>query len=211
MMIPLQPILAKYKIIPRGIIHVGGHWGEEYEDYKKCGIVKMVWIEPCKEAFNTLMQRIDDENCILINVACGSKYEENVPMYVSHQNQGQSNSFLKPYLHLDQHRDIIFDDAEVIDKIVPLDSLPIEKGQYNILSIDTEGFEGEVLKGAVETIKHIDVIYTEINKAETRIGNLLVDELDAMLPEFTRVETFWPSPNFTWGDCILVRNTLLNE
>jgi hypothetical protein len=106
-------------------------------------------------------------------------------MYVSHQNQGQSNSFLEPNLHLQQHPEIIFDDAEIV-KMVTLDSLPIKKEDYSLLVIDTEGYEGHVLRGATKTLKHIDILYTEINKDQTRIGNLLIEELDAMLPEFKK-------------------------
>lgn len=231
MMIPLQQILNKYNVHPKGVIHVGAHWAEEHDDYVKCGIDRFVYIEPCKEAYETMVRKfvinpaenIFDTSNIgygtcdanagnmksfhFYNCACGSE-EKELPMYVSHQNQGQSNSFLKPHLHLEQHPDIIFDDAELV-KIVTLDSLPIDKSTYSMLVIDTEGYEGEVLKGATETLKHIDIIYTEINRDQTRINNLLVEELDAMLPEFKRVETFWPSPNWTWGDCVMLRKTLL--
>lgn len=206
----LKSILNKYKVKPNGIIHVGGHWGEEYEEYKNCGIKNMVWIEPCKEAFDIMNQRIIDVNCILINVACGAENKDIVPMYVSRQNQGQSNSFLEPKLHLVQHKEIIFDDSEAV-KMRTLDSLPIEKDKYDMLVMDTEGFEGQVLTGAIETLKFINCIYTEINRGQTRVGNLLIEELSAMLPEFKIVEEFWPSPNWTWGDCFLVRKTLLNE
>jgi FkbM family methyltransferase len=209
MLIPLQEILNKYKLNPKGVIHVGAHFAEEHEDYIKCGIERFVYIEPCKQAFGIMNDRINEEGALLFNVACGAeeKYEA---MYVSHQNQGQSNSFLEPNLHLQQHPEIIFDDAEIV-KMVTLDSLPIKKEDYSLLVIDTEGYEGHVLRGATKTLKHIDILYTEINKDQTRIGNLLIEELDAMLPEFKRVETFWPSPNFTWGDCILIRKSVLHE
>lgn len=235
MYIPLQGILNKYKIQPKGVIQVGCHWAEEHEEFVSCGIERFVYIEPCKESFEKMVAKFvgtvqwaanGDENMKqqikngyvklysngwkeidFYKLACGSS-EGEMPMYVSHQNQGQSNSFLKPHLHLEQHPDIIFDDSELV-KVVTLDSLSIEKEKYSLLVIDTEGYEGEVLKGATETLKHIDIIYTEINRAQTRINNLLVEELDIMLPEFQRVETFWPAPNLTWGDCIMVRKTLL--
>lgn len=209
MYIPLQPILKEFKVEPKGIIHCGGHWGEEYQEYKQCGINDMVWIEPCKEAFGILSKNIDDENCILINVACGAD-EKELPMHISHQNQGQSNSFLESYLHSVQHPDILFTEVEP-QKIVTLDSLPIEKGKYNILAVDTEGYEGEVFKGATETLNYIDLIYTEVNRGVTRIGNILIEDLEEYLWEkgFIKIKEFWPSPNLTWGDAIFVRKLFI--
>lgn len=205
MLIPLQDILKKYEIEPKGIIHCGSHWAEEYEDYKKYGIVDMVWIEPCKEAFDIMVNRINDDNCVFINVACGSE-EGEMPMYVSHQNQGQSNSLLEPKLHLRQHPEVVFDDAEAV-KVVRLDNLPIEKEKYDMLAMDVQGFEGEVLKGATETLKHIKLIYTEVNRGQTYSGNMEIEEIDSLLgvQGFKRVETFWPSPNWTWGDAIYIK------
>lgn len=81
--------------------------------------------------------------------------------------------------------------------------------KYNIFAMDVQGYEGEVLKGATETLKGIDVVYTEVNRGSTYKGNALIEEIDEMLSEFTRVETYWPSPNWTWGDACYVRKTLL--
>ena len=127
-------------------------------------------------------------------------------MYVSHQNQGQSNSLLEPKLHLQQHPEVVFDDAEAV-KVVRLDNLPIEKEKYDMLAMDVQGFEGEVLKGATETLKHIKLIYTEVNRGQTYSGNMEIEEIDSLLgvQGFKRVETFWPSPNWTWGDAIYIK------
>jgi FkbM family methyltransferase len=215
MMIPLKEMLKKYNLTPKGVIHVGAHWAEEHSDYLKCGIEGFVYIEPCKEAYNVMAKKFGVidlvnegffiDNILCLNYACGSEAKE-MPMYVSHQNQGQSNSLLKPEGHLTQHPEIIFDDAEVV-KVIPLDKLPIEKENYDMLAMDVQGFEGEVLKGATETLKHIDIIYTEVNRGQTYSGNMEIGEMDELLGErgFRRAETFWPSPNLTWGDAVYVR------
>jgi FkbM family methyltransferase len=232
MLIPLQEILTKYNLNPKGVIHVGAHWAEEHDDYIKCGIERFVYIEPCKEAFKAMTNRLiklkesillelkggnyvhflsDDSKyeVNLFNMACGSE-EAEMPMYVSHQNQGQSNSLLEPKLHIQQHPEVVFDDAEVV-KVVPLDKLPIEKEAYDMLAMDVQGFEGEVLKGAVETLKHINIIYTEVNRGQTYAGNMEIYGIDELLKDFERVETYWPSPNWTWGDAVyLSKKILLN-
>lgn len=219
-MIPLKETLHKYGLKPKGVIQVGSHYAEEHEEFVKCGIERFVYIEPCKEAFQILerntivvpaiihINNSKEDNIpkvVCINCACGSE-EKEMPMYVSHQNQGQSNSLLKPQLHLQQHPEIIFDDAEIV-KVIPLDSLPIDKTQYDFLYLDVQGYEGEVLKGAVETLKHIDVIYTECNRGQTYEGNMEIREMDDFLAQhgFICVEIFWPSENWTWGDAIYIK------
>lgn len=206
MLIPLQSILHKYNIAPKGVIHVGAHWAEEHGDYKFCGIQNFVYIEPCKDAFSVMRAIFQESDSVkLFNVACGSK-EEDMVMHVSHNNQGQSNSLLEPGLHLQQHPEVVFNDAEVV-KVVKLDSLPIEKEKYDLLAMDVQGFEGEVLKGATETLKHINVIYAEVNRGATYVGNMEIDEMDAFLSRhgFKRVETYWPSPTLTWGDAVYIK------
>lgn len=221
MLIPLQEILTKYNLKPKGVIHVGAHWAEEHDDYVKCSIERFVYIEPCKESFDVMLNKFSSEhyevekrgsifkwnieNVVLINVACGSE-EREIPMYVSHQNQGQSNSLLKPELHLSQHPEVIFNDAELV-KVIPLDKLQIEKDKYDMLVMDCQGYEGEVLKGATETLKHINIIYTEVNRGQTYNGNIEIAEMDEFLKgyDFKRVETFWPSPNWTWGDALYLK------
>jgi FkbM family methyltransferase len=227
MMLPLQYILNKYNIHPKGVIHVGAHWAEEHDEYVRCGIERFVYIEPCKEAFDILSKKvfgsgidwdvlnkigsngaiiIGKGNIDLVLCACGAE-EGEMPMYVSHQNQGQSNSLLKPELHLEQHKEVVFDDAELV-KVIPLDKLPIDwsKG-YSMLMMDVQGFEGEVLKGATKRLTHFDIIYTEVNRGQTYSGNMEIAEMDIFLSDygFYRKETHWPSVNWTWGDAVYIR------
>lgn len=219
MMIPLEAMLAKYNLSPKGVIVVGAHWAEEHDDYIKCGIERFVYIEPCKKAFDVMVDKLGvgfigsglsylaspDLRISAFNCACGAE-EAETAMYVSHQNQGQSNSLLKPEGHLTQHPEVVFDDYEMV-KVIPLDKLPIEKEKYSMLVMDVQGFEGEVLKGATETLKHIDIIYTECNRGQTYSGNMEIAEMDIFLSDFgfERVETYWPSPSWTWGDAVYLK------
>ena len=61
MMLPLQEVLNKYCICPKGVIHVGAHWAEEHEEYVRCGINRFTYIEPCKDAFYVLMKKFGFE------------------------------------------------------------------------------------------------------------------------------------------------------
>jgi hypothetical protein len=131
-------------------------------------------------------------------------------MYTEKTNQGMSNSLLKPKVHLAQHRDVIFDSTEDVD-VERLDDLFFEPGKYNLLNMDCQGFEDRVLLGAKKTLVNIDYIYTEVNRLEMYENNAMVDQLDAMLPEFKRVETGWASDYHGWGDALFIRKNILSK
>jgi len=238
-MIPLQEVLIKYGIEPKGVLQVGAHFAEENEEFEKIGIPNIVYIEPCKSAYKHLVEKLsiypydfvgnneyvsfgsskmgsnEIKMVSLLNFACAD-YDGESAMYVSHQNEGQSNSLLNPMLHKEQHPEVIFDDAEVV-KVSTLDNLmdkyiyyitPIDKrDRHNILMIDVQGAEGLVLKGATETLKHIDLIYTEINRDYTYENNMLIGEMEEFLKPygFELVEQYWPSPNWSWGDGVFIK------
>jgi hypothetical protein len=44
-MINLKESLNEFNINCSGIIHVGGHKAQEYEEYKDAGLIHQVWIE----------------------------------------------------------------------------------------------------------------------------------------------------------------------
>lgn len=228
MLIPLKDVINKYDLDIKGVIQVGAHYAEEHDVFVQLGINDIVYIEPCENSFNEMMKkvsannplllqgvldyqsggfvRIEFGNILMFKYACGEN-ENEMEMYASNDNQGQSNSLLKPELHLRQHPEVRFTEKEKVE-VVPLDRLPFKKENYNLLMMDVQGAEGLVLKGATETLNHIDVIYTEINRDMTYEGNMLIGEMEIFLADygFKLVETFWPSPNWSWGDGIFIKN-----
>ena len=165
------------------MIQVGAHFAEEYEDYKSMGIKDIVFIEPAKKAFHVLDEKFAKNlNVRLFNYAMGSKFGM-VFLNTEEKNNGQSNSLLKPKLHLQQFPDIVFNGHERVE-LRTLDSLDIPRHKYNTLVMDVQGYEGEVIKGASETLKNIDTIYTEVNRAEVYEGCVQIDELDYLLSDF---------------------------
>jgi len=206
MLIDFRELFPKYNITPKGVIQVGSHWAEEHDVLLEIGIKKFVYIEPCKDAFEVLKNKFDNNpDVILFNCACG-EIETEMEMYVSPNNQGQSNSLLKPLLHLEQHPEVQFTETEMV-KVIPLDKLPFDRSDYDLLVMDTQGAEGLVLRGAVETLATIDSIYTECNNGQTYEGNMELDQMEKFLNAygFELKETFWPSNNWTWGDCFLTK------
>jgi FkbM family methyltransferase len=207
MLLNFQSLVKKYSIKADGVIAVGAHFGEEHPDYVAAGIKRFVYIEPCAATFNVLKNKFAAHHHIqLFNVACGEVECEQV-MYTGSQNEGQSNSLLKMQKHLQIHPGITLPNTEIVT-VKRLDSLGLAHKGYQLLVMDCQGFEGRVLKGATETLKQVNYVYTEINKDFVYEGCTLADELDALLHEFDRAETGqWVGG--CWTDALYVRRNSL--
>lgn len=200
MLISLTNLFKKYSMKVTGVIHVGAHYAEEYFEYSELGIKPIHFIEPASKAFGLIRDRFDgNPNVSCYNVACGASFGK-VELFTETKNKGQSNSILKPKKHIDHYPDIVFNGSEQVE-LVTLDSLNITG--CNFINIDVQGFELEVFKGATETLKGIDYIYTEVNTDELYEGCARLDQLDAYLKDFVRVETSMTKQG--WGDCLMIR------
>ena len=212
MLLDFNNLVRKYNIQIKGVIQVGCHRCQEHDLYVTHGIRNFVYIEPSSKNFNIIADKFygePNEYIILANVACGDKEGMEVA-YLDTTNQGMSSSLLAPKAHLTQHKEVVFNDAEVW-QVKLLDNIPFDRTKYNLLNMDCQGFEDRVIRGAKDTLKHIDYIISEINREEMYENNVMVEQLDELLPEFKRVETGWASPTHGWGDGLYIRKSLLNQ
>jgi FkbM family methyltransferase len=207
MLLDFPKLVSRYSIKAEGVIHVGAHHCPEHKEYVAAGVKRFAYIEPCKEAFTVLRNKFAAHHHIqLFNVACGDVEGEQV-MYTGSQNQGQSNSLLKMDKHLQIHPGITLDKTELVT-VKRLDNLGLAHKGYQLLVLDVQGFEGKVIKGAEQTLKQINWVYSEVNKDSVYRGCTLIDELDQLLHEFERVETGdWVGG--MWSDAFYVRRTLI--
>lgn len=203
MLLNFPSLVKKYSIKAHGCIHVGAHYAQEHADYVEAGIKRFVYVEPCAAAFNVLKNKFAAHHHIqLFNVACGEVECEQV-MYTGSQNEGQSNSLLKMAKHSQIHPGITLPNTEMVT-VKRLDSLGLANKGYQLLVMDCQGFEGRVLKGATETLKQVNYVYTEVNRDAVYEGCTMVAELDELLNEFDRVETgTWVGG--MWSDALYIR------
>ena len=206
MLKPLPDLVQQYGLNIRGVIHIGGHRGQEYSYYKQCGIQNIAFVEPHPHNFQYLKENVGSE-CLLFETALGNKQGE-IEMFIEEANQGQSSSILEPYMHLSQYPNIPF--LYKIDvPITLLDLLAIDRTKFNFINIDVQGYELEVFKGGVEVLRRIDYIYCEVNRDELYRDCPRVEDIDAFLENkdldlhFKRVETWWDG--VTWGDALYVK------
>jgi FkbM family methyltransferase len=212
MLLNFSELLKKYNAKPSGVIVAGSHWGEEHDDYVKAGIRRMAYIEPCAAAFDVLRKNFFGlPEVQLFNLAVGDKAAVDVEMYTGDNtvNKGQSNSLLRPSLHLSLHPEVEFNDTELVD-VELLDNLGLAGKGFDLLVMDCQGYEDRVLRGAIKTLKHINWVYTEVNMAPVYENNAMIEDVDELLADFKRVET-GPWVGGAWSDSFYVRKSLLHD
>jgi len=191
-------------LIIEGCIHIGAHEGQEYPLYKHFGIDNLLFYEALPDNFEKLKKTIGIDFLVdARNIALGNK-NGTVEMHL--EDRGLSSSVLKPKHHLEQYPQIKFDKTETV-KIAKLDDEEFDREKYNFINIDVQGYELEVFKGAEETLKHVDLILTEINKEEMYEDCVLVEDMDQYLFErdFQRIATYWQQDGGTWGDGLYLK------
>ena len=189
-----------------GILHVGGHWGEESSSYNALGIKDVIFFEPLKRSYDVCKQNVEQYGYRVINTALGTE-EKMVEMYTETKNQGQSSSILKPLLHVQQYPDIVFDGKELVE-MTTLDSYLIKQtnsSDYNFLNMDVQGYELEVLHGSIKTLESIDYIYTEVNREELYENCAMIEDLDKFLNKYGFVRELINWAGGTWGDALYVK------
>ena len=204
MIIQLDLLVRKYNPSITGFVHVGGHFGEEYNDYKKFN-VPIIFFEPMPSSYAVLRNTIaDDPNVTTYQCALGNENKV-IDMNVETANQGQSSSILKPKEHLLQYPHITFNHTEQVD-MFRLDDLDLQISKYNFMNVDVQGYELEVFKGSENALRdHIECIVAEVNRSEVYENCAHVDDLDSFLGQFNfkRVETEWAGGS--WGDAFYIK------
>ena len=205
MILSFTRMVNKYNMNIKGIIHIGAHHGQEIEEYIDNGVQDILMFEPVSHNFKILEEKMKNLNANIqaYQVALGNEEKKNVTMYLSDNNL-ISSSVLKPKVHLQLHPGVGFPGTEEVE-MQRLDSFSEDTKNYNFINMDVQGYELEVLKGGVETLKHVDYVYCEINRDELYEGNAFVEDLDEFLKDYDmeRVETDWSGT--LWGDALYVR------
>lgn len=209
MILDLDYVFEKYKLNVSGIIHIGGHYGNEVQKYKSHNVDNIVLFEPLFSNFSVLSETIKNigGNIVAHQVALGNDNRK-VTMNIS-SNEAQSSSILTPKVHLTAHPEVSFNGTEEVE-MKKLDNYNYK--DYNMIVVDVQGYELEVLKGASQTLHNIDYIYCEVNRDEVYEGNARVEEIDEFLSTygFKRVETQWYYTE-VWGDALYMKEKKSNS
>lgn len=211
-MIDLDIVLKEYNIPSVGVIHVGGHQGQEYEDYKKAGLHNQIWIEAIDSYFQDIQQKIqNDENCFAFNEVI---YDVEKEINFGVANNGASSSILPLKLHKKYYPYIEYNNyitlfSKRLDTLIRNNNLDITK--YNGLVMDVQGAELNVAKSLGNLISKFDFIQSEVNTEELYEGCCLIEELDRYLAgyNFIRVVTkMWDDGAVGWGDALYIKKSI---
>lgn len=190
-------IIKQYNIKVTGIIHAGGNEGEEVPLYKTYTDNIHIF-EPIPWSFEKI-----DNNVKKYNVAVGSEKGTGTLLLASNN---QSSSFLSPKTHLQEHPWVSFS-GQLKTEIHPIDEYEIK--DCNVLNIDVQGFELEVLKGAKNTLRGIDVIFSEINEKELYENCAMLSDVDLYLEGFDFKRVDMNMTEHGWGDACYIKKHLL--
>jgi len=205
MLIDFRTLFPKYKIAPKGVLHLGGNKGEEAEIYDQLGIKKVIWFEANPEIFPLLLANIKKyPEQTASNYCVGSVHDMQVTFHVAN-NGSQSSSVLDLGTHKTQHPDGHYThDIPMVTKRIDM----LYDGNFDVdidfLNLDLQGFELEALKGMGDLLKQFKWIYTEVNKNDVYQNCAVIESMDLFMIAngFRRVETKWIG---NWGDSLFVR------
>lgn len=208
MLIPLDSLVRNYKLKLQHIIHVGANTGEELAAYAAAGAVRILWVEPRRDALAELQ-----ENCkrypqiqhTFSNVAAGTRtgFRE---LYLA--NNGQSSSLLKPKTHLEEHPSVTFEKSCNV-QVSTLNHIAETAGmrdvQIDLLNLDTQGTELDILRSGNFCLPQVQSIYTEVNVRELYEGCDTLWDLSAFLSAFGFAQLDTSITPYGWGDAFFTR------
>lgn len=205
MIIGFENYKSNYDFNVSGIIHVGAHIGQEHSDYKNTfgESVLTHWFEPLPQMYDILVENLSNDNYAkTYNLALGESAGRST-IYIDTENGGQSSSILKPAKHKEIFGHINFNQSLEIE-VAKLDDFNIKDS--NMLVLDVQGNELNVLKGASQTLKSIDYLFTEFNTVEMYEGCPTLEDLDQILSPlgFERAQTWYTDS--CWGDAFYIKN-----
>lgn len=189
---------------PRGVVHIGGHTGEEAHNYTSCG-VNVVWIEANPFWAALMSERVSKYGqtswCACLSDTDGEQVEFNVT------NDEWASSFLTPGYHAVQNPHV---------KIV--ERMPLCTRRYDALAphwadldinmavLDVQGAELKVLVGMGVYLDGFDILVIEYSTVpDFYIGAPTLADLDDYLTDFTRVL----GGDDIHGDALWIRSSLL--
>jgi FkbM family methyltransferase len=208
MLIPFSQLKSRHGLGIRGILHVGAHLGEEAGAYQALGVTEVTWIEGNPELIPKLKTHVEPMGhrvvCALVSD------DEGTPVKFNVANNGMSSSMLELGTHRVVHPGVFYTHALTLPTTT-IDALhgTHDFSRLNLLNMDLQGAELLCLRGAVEYLKYVDIIYTEVNTSELYVGGALLPDLQLFLSDFELLERKmqpWRDGEDTgWGDALFRR------
>tara|TARA_Y100000992_G_scaffold289837_1_gene244777 strand:+ start:2240 stop:3001 length:762 start_codon:yes stop_codon:yes gene_type:complete len=198
-------LLEKYKIKINGVFHIGAHDCEElyfYERFLKINRDNVYWIEAIeKKVEQAKIRGIPN----IYNLLITDSDNDNIDFNIS--NNVQSSSILELGMHMSEHPDIHYISkvnmkTQTIDTFFNINN--INNIILNFWNLDIQGAELLALKGGINSLRHVDVLYLEVNEKELYSKCALINELDSFLLENNFQRMITQMTKHGWGDAIYI-------
>ena len=210
MLLPIYELKNKYDMHVTGILHVGAHKAEERSAYS-CFATEYIsglptyWVEANRELADKLSSILAASmSQTVITAVVGETSGEEVVFNIA--NNGQSSSILELGTHKTAHPEVHYIHSETrytetLEDIIMTYNIP---KTVNFLNLDIQGAELMALKGLGDLIENFDYIYSEVNVKRLYEGCALMEEVDAFLTDYDKVECYIEK-KFGWGDAFYIR------
>lgn len=204
----IQSILKTNNIKITGAFHIGAHECEELSFYNKVGLDNddIVWID----AIEAKVEQAKKKGILHIHQAVVTdKDNDEITFNVS--NNIQSSSVLEFGTHLKEHPHVVFVEKLKL-KSITVDTFfknnNLNTSKYNFWNFDIQGAELMALKGAVESLQYVDVLYLEVNEKELYKNCGLVTDLDEFLCKYNFERVLTHITKHGWGDAIYIKKQM---
>lgn len=206
MSVPTLNAILNLKI--KGVVHVGAHFAQEFEEYQSVNGKSTLWIDALPENISVIRDVIKDSSDEVVQGLVWSTSGEQFKFNVA-SNDGASSSVLEFGTHQTAHPEIRFE-REVTMTTVTLAEVIPDSFDFNFLNLDIQGAELHALQGMGKLLERVSYLYTEVNSKELYKDCVLVKELDTYLcgNGFVRVATYWS--RFGYGDAFYMQKDLVS-
>ncbi|MFT7160305.1 MAG: FkbM family methyltransferase [Bacteroidia bacterium] len=175
-------IQNKLKINPNIIFDVGANVGQSIKGFKKLFPESTIYsFEPIKDTYQKLLSTaVLYTKVITENFALGS-FEGNIDVSIYDEKDSVLNSLIQTSMNHNKDATKESIKQTSLDKYCERNKIEI----IDLLKIDTEGYELEVLKGALKTIKNnkIKLILCEVGFSRRYKRHTCISELNDFLSE----------------------------
>lgn len=202
----IHKILLENNIKITGAFHIGAHDCEELVFYNQCSISEedIIWIDALE---SKVVENIEKGIKNIYHATITDKDNEDIVFNVS--NNIQSSSVLEFGTHLQEHPGVVFID-KISQKSITIDTFfeknNIDRSKYNFWNFDIQGAELLALKGAINSIKHVDAIYLEVNEKELYKDCGLITDIDLFLSQYNFKRVITNMTQYGWGDALYIKS-----
>ena len=202
----IREFVTIHNVHPKGVLHVGAHEAEEFEEYASNGFADrnpIIWVEAQVDLCAKLRNRLDPTKNKIYSAVAWSKSGVELEFNVTNKSASSSLFDLKEHKIFYPHIEVIRTEKVITSR---LDEILKDEDKFDFLVLDIQGAEAEAISGLGDRIKEVNWIFTEVSKRELYKGSTSIYDLEHQLNHlgFKKVFIAWDK-KAGWGDALFAR------